>query len=182
MSLREHDCPGCMYGGTHLQGCKKEEAERLERLGIDPDCQVHYYHMGDGKCTCPTPQEGAVIEEEITRPVPEKYVIEQKIIPSTGTKLICTTCGRGDWHTLILRRRSGLLEGLCKQTDGSGCYPVASRRNCSYTYPNQMDCPQVAEYTVALGKDKLHERQVCRDHIGEAIGESPLYLVWPLED
>jgi hypothetical protein len=124
----------------------------------------------------------AVTEEQVNKPEPEKYVIEQKIVPSTGTKLVCSTCGRGDWHTLILRRRSGLLEGLCKQEDGSGCYPLATRRNCSYTYPNQMDCPQVAEFTVALGKDKLHERQLCRDHIGEAIGESSLYLVWPLED
>jgi hypothetical protein len=146
MSLKPHSCPGCAYGGTHLQGCEEDEHSSTNAHEL----KIH--------------------------------TIEQKIIPSTGTKLVCTTCGRNDWHILILRRRAGLLEGLCKQEDGSGCYPVSSRRNCSYTYPNQMDCPQLAEFVVALGKDKLYERQVCKEHVGEAIGENPLYLVWPLED
>lgn len=108
-------------------------------------------------------------------------IIEQQIIPSSGTKLVCTDCGKADWHTLILRRHAGLIEGLCKQEDGSGCYPLASRRNCSYTFPNRMDCPQVAEYAVALGKDRLFERQVCRDHVGEVIRQGH-YQVWALED
>lgn len=107
--------------------------------------------------------------------------IIQQIIPSMGTKLVCTTCGREDFHVLILRRRAGLIEGLCKQSDGSGCYPLATRRNCSYTYPNQMDCPQVAEYAVALGKDRLFERQVCREHVGESLRQGD-YHIWALED
>lgn len=109
-------------------------------------------------------------------------IIEQKIVPSTGTKPVCSTCGRTDAHTLILRRKAGYYELLCKQVDGSGCYPLASRRNCSYTYPNQIDCPQVAEYCVALGKERLFERQVCRDHVGESLAQGPLYLIYPLED
>lgn len=116
------------------------------------------------------------------RPELEEGTIEQQIVPSTGTKLVCTTCGRQDWHVLILRRSAGLLEGLCKQADGSGCYPQATRRNCSYTYPNQIDCPQVAEYCIALGKEKRSPRQVCRDHVGEMLRQGPLYQVWPLED
>lgn len=111
----------------------------------------------------------------------EKVIIEQKIIPSSGTKLVCTNCGRQDWHVLILRRRAGLIEGLCKQEDGSGCYPLSTRHNCSYTYPNQMDCPQVAEYSVALGKDRLFERQLCRDHVGESLRQGD-YHVWALSD
>lgn len=114
-------------------------------------------------------------------PEPEKVIIEQTIIPSSGTKLVCTSCGREDWHVLILRRRAGLIEGLCKQQDGSGCYTLATRRNCSYSYPNQMDCPQVAEYAVATGKDRLFERQTCRDHIGEMVSNG-YYEVWALED
>jgi hypothetical protein len=111
-----------------------------------------------------------------------KDEIQQTIIPSQGTKLVCTNCGTQNWHTLILRRKAGLLEGLCKQVDGSGCYPLAARHNCSYTYPEQIDCPQVAEYIVALGKQRLNQRQVCRDHVGEMLRQGPLYQVWSLED
>lgn len=116
--------------------------------------------------------------------IAQETIVElvQKIIPSTGTKLVCSECGRQSWHTLILRRKAGLLEGLCKQEDGSGCYPLATRRNCSYTYPEGIDCPQVAEYCIAVGKEKNNPRQVCRDHIGEMLRQGPLYQVWPLED
>jgi hypothetical protein len=109
-------------------------------------------------------------------------IIDQQIVPSTGTKLVCTSCGTQEWHTLILRRKAGLIEGLCKQLDGSGCYPLATRQNCSYRYPNQADCPQVAEYCVAVGKGKMNPTQVCRDHVGEMLRGCPLYQVWPLED
>ncbi len=127
------------------------------------------------KATVPCPEcqgLGQVDEREI----------QQKIVCSTGTKPVCTRCGKTDFHVLLLRRRAGLYEALCKQEDGSGCYPLATRRNCSYTYPNQVDCPQVAEYCVALGKEQLYERQVCRDHVGELLAQGPLYQVWPLED
>lgn len=124
----------------------------------------------------------AITEDQCNRLELEKYVIEQKIVPSTGTKLTCTTCGTQTWHTLILRRKAGLLEGLCKQEDGSGCYPLATRRNCSYTYPQQIDCPQVAEYCVSVGKERFNPRQVCRDHVGEMLRQGPLYQVWPIED
>lgn len=112
----------------------------------------------------------------------DSTVIEQKIVPSSGTKLVCTDCGTQNWHTLILRRKAGLLEALCKQTDGSGCYPLSTRRNCSYTYPEQIDCPQVAEYCIAIGTERRQPRQVCRDHVGEMLRQGPLYQVWPLED
>lgn len=128
-----------------------------------------------------TPKE-YITQQESQDKAPLKEVIDQQIIPSTGTKLVCTSCGNQNWHTLILRRKAGLLEGLCKQADGSGCYPLSTRRNCSYTYPNQIDCPQVAEYEIATGKERLRSRQVCRDHIGEMLSQGPLYQVWPLED
>lgn len=112
----------------------------------------------------------------------KKETLEQVITPSSGTKLVCTACGKPDWHTLILRRKAGLIEGLCKQEDGSGCYPLSSRRNCSYTYPNRIDCPQLAEYSISLGKERRNERDVCRDHVGEMLRQGPMYTVYPLED
>lgn len=121
-------------------------------------------------------------EDQAQQLVPEREIIEQKIVPSTGTKLCCTSCGTQNWHTLILRRKAGLIEGLCKQTDGSGCYPLSTRRNCSYTYPEQIDCPQVAEYCISIGSERRSPRQVCRDHVGEMLRHCPLYQVWPLED
>jgi hypothetical protein len=169
MSMRPHSCPGCIYGGTHLQGCEEEKAARVKESGLPEP----------GACI---PEFSQASRQAITQQQQLEPDIQQTIIPSSGTKLVCTQCGREDWHTLILRRRAGLLEGLCKQEDGSGCYPCSSRRNCSYTYPNQMDCPQVAEYVVSMGKDKLFERQVCRDHISQAIGEQSLYQVWAIND
>lgn len=108
--------------------------------------------------------------------------IIQKVVPSSGTKLVCTKCGRPDWHTLVLRRRAGLLEGLCKQMDGSGCYPLSGRINCAYTYPNQIDCPQLAEYCVAKGPYRLNPQKVCKDHVAEVLEQCPSYEIWPLED
>lgn len=160
MSLRPHDCPGCTYGGTHLMGCLK-----------DP-----------GQNTYADTSQAFVTEEQIAKLEPVKVMIEQKLIPSSGTKLVCTSCGRADWHVLLLRRKAGLLEGLCKMEDGSGCFPLASRRNCQYTYPEQIDCPKLAEYTVCLGTELLNPRDVCRDHVGEMLRQGPLYQVWPLED
>jgi hypothetical protein len=113
----------------------------------------------------------------------EENEIVQQILPSVGTKLVCTKCGREDWHFLMLRKKAGLLEGLCKQVDGSGCYPISSRSNCQYTYPNQMDCIQLAEFAVAEGADKRNVRCACRDHVGEVLRQGASnYLVWPLAD
>lgn len=123
-----------------------------------------------------------VTENQINALEPAKIMIEQKILPSSGTKLVCTQCGTQNWHTLILRRKAGLIEGLCKQEDGSGCYPLASRRNCQYTYSNLIDCPQLAEYQVAIGKERRNPTDVCRDHVGEMLRQGPLYQIWPLED
>lgn len=112
----------------------------------------------------------------------EPTFVEQKLVPSTGTKLTCTACGTQNWHTLVLRRKAGLIEGLCKQVDGSGCYPSSSRMGCQYVYPDSINCPQMAEYCVAIGEERRSERQVCRDHVGEMLRQGPLYQVWPLED
>lgn len=190
MSLVERACPGCgPMGGPHYHGCRNdpEQSEAWKNLPSND------YHPTQDVCNesiqlpCvdgPQPgvdiphfASGMTVREEL-----KENILEQKIMPSTGTKLVCTSCGRQDWHTLLLRRKAGLLEGLCKQEDGSGCYPIATRRNCSYTYPNQIDCPQVAEYCLAIGKARLNPRQVCRDHVGEVLRHGPIYQVWPLED
>lgn len=93
-------------------------------------------------------------------------MIMQSVVPSTGTKLVCTRCGREDFHTLILRRRRGLLEGLCKQVDGSGCYPNSPRNNCRYTDVNQMPCQQVAEWEHVDRATSKTLTESCSDHVG----------------
>lgn len=108
--------------------------------------------------------------------------IAQQLFPSSGTKLVCTKCGREDFHFLILRRRRGLIEGLCKQNDGSGCYPLSARSNCQYTYPNQMDCPQLAEWEIYYGADMLTRRVCCADHVGNMLGKDQNHKIFPLED
>lgn len=169
MTLVPIACPGCSYyGSTHLIGCLKDPAQNT--------------FVSIGGCGLEKPAD--VPKEFVTelKLEPVKVMIDQKLIPSSGTKIVCTTCGRSDWHTLLLRRKAGLLEGLCKMEDGSGCYPLASRRNCQYTYPEQIDCPKLAEYTICLGTELLNPRDVCRDHVGEMLRHGPLYQVWPLED
>jgi len=186
MSIKPLDCPGCLYGGSHLKGCPNDEPnhglcvppgpnldECAPVLNQDPKIPPVEYKYPDVQFVTGT---------QVTRPEPVKVEIIQKIVPSVGTKLVCTTCGKADWHTLVLRRKAGLIEGLCIQEDGSGCYPNASRRNCQYTYPDQIDCPKLAEYIVAVGKERLNPRAVCRDHVGELLRQGPLYQVWPLED
>lgn len=197
MSLIPHSCPGCsLTGGPHFEDCPKRSGIILENT-VDLTKNSTMYRPIEGQGVDQSilnsdPRFPAV--EHIRKPGDPIFVtgmttgpkvvdeIHQTIIPSSGTKLVCSSCGKVDWHTLILRRKAGLLEGLCKQEDGSGCWPQSTRRNCSYTYPNQMDCPQLAEYCVALGKERLNPRQVCRDHIGETLNQGPLYQVWPLED
>lgn len=108
--------------------------------------------------------------------------IIQQIVPSSGTKLVCTKCGREDFHYLLLRRRRGLIEGLCKQKDGSGCYPMSARTNCQYTYPNNMDCPQLSEYEIFFGADMRGRTVTCQDHINQMMGQDTQYTIYPIED
>lgn len=103
-------------------------------------------------------------------PMPE--VIEQEIVPSQGTKLVCTACGREDFHTLILRRRRGLLEGLCKQQDGSGCYPNASRNNCRFVDSDRLNCQQLAEWEIMDRVTAKTISEVCTDHVGLMLSQT----------
>lgn len=181
MSLQPIGCPGCEYGGAHLTTCPKAFRPLIPPTpGIyAPGSQVPVLVIGDEvRGGAPFAKAAA----EVAAGEAKRMVIDQQLLPSSGTKLVCTTCGREDWHFLMLRRKAGLLEGLCKQSDGSGCYPLASRRSCQYTYPEQVDCPQLAEYCVAVGEQRLNPKQSCRDHIGEMMRQGPLYQVWPLED
>ena len=205
MSLGPIVCPGCEYAGhPHLTTCKNGQIPPIPGIYVPGSC-VPVMPVGGGECVfeadiiakaaeeiaegerLKAAQAQAVNTEYITQnqvdqQAPVREVIEQKVLPSSGTKLVCTTCGRADWHFLILRRKAGLLEGLCKQMDGSGCYPLATRRTCQYTYPEQIDCPQLSEYVVASGTQRLNPKHACRDHVGEMLRQGPLYQVWPLED
>jgi hypothetical protein len=91
--------------------------------------------------------------------------IEQLIMPDPNCKLACTNCAREDWHYLILRRKRGLIEGLCKQIDGSGCYPNLPRTLCDYDDPDKIPCPQLAQFEACDSSgNKLF--QACADHLG----------------
>ncbi len=202
MSLVARACPGCsLTGGPHFEGCPNGDRSVYNEIMKDdltgtyvpsnvqnesivlpkvdgPISGVDVSHFVTGM----TVAKDWITEDQAKRPAPERVEIIQTIVPSTGTKLVCTACGTQDWHTLILRRKAGLIEGLCKQEDGSGCYPLASRRGCQYVYPNAVNCPQMAEYCVAVGEERRNEHQVCRDHVGEMLRQGPLYQIWPLED
>jgi hypothetical protein len=112
--------------------------------------------------------------------IPEE-IIDQVIMPSQGTKLVCTKCGREDFHTLILRRRRGLIEGLCKQQDGSGCYPNSPRNNCNFTDPEQVMCQQLAEWEIVDTKTTRTISKTCTDHVGIMLLQTG-GTVYPLED
>ena len=49
--------------------------------------------------------------------------VDQKIELSYGTKACCTECGREDAPYLFLKKSNGLYQLLCKDFDGSGCWP-----------------------------------------------------------
>ena len=174
MSLVERQCPGCsLMGGPHFEGCPNGEHSKYNKSielppieGPVPGVDIPHFATGMSEA----------------KPHLEVGEIYQKIEPSVGTRLVCTRCGRGDWHTLILRRKAGLLEGLCMQVDGTGCYPSSPRGNCQYTDADQGDCPQLAEYSIAIGEERLNPRNVCRDHVGHLLRQGPLYMMWPLED
>lgn len=110
--------------------------------------------------------------------------IVQTIALSQGTKAICTACKREDAHTLILRRRRGLYELLCKQNDGSGCYPNYPRVNCKFQHPEGYLCLQLAEYEVCSAEDGRYLNQACADHLGDVLpsGNTSAWVVYPLED
>lgn len=202
MSIKPLVCPGCMYGGDHLKGCPNDQPKVYTESMKDDHLSGTCVPPGAGNESIVLPKVDGpipgvdvphfvtgmtvakeyVTKNQVEAPAPEREVIEQTIVPSTGTKLVCTACGIAEWHTLILRRKAGLLEALCKQVDGSGCYPLASRRGCQYVYPNAVNCPQMAEYCVAVGPERRNEHQVCRDHVGEMLRQGPMYQVWPLED
>lgn len=111
----------------------------------------------------------------------EEVIIDQQVIPSRGTKLVCTRCGREDFHTLMLRRRRGLIEGLCKQQDGSGCYPNSARGNCQYSDPNHIACQQLAEWEICDRTTYLTNSEACTDHLGIMLTANG-GDVFPLED
>lgn len=111
----------------------------------------------------------------------EEVVIDQQVIPSRGTKLVCTRCGREDFHVLLLRRRRGLIEGLCKQQDGTGCYPNSSRGNCKHVDPNKIACTQLAEWEIVDRHTYLTLTETCTDHLGITMTANGAE-VFPLED
>ena len=129
------------------------------------------------------PERNEMTEEVKPDNTKEPEYIDQVIMPSYHTKLVCTSCGREDWHTLILRRYRGLIQGLCKQKDGSGCYPNSSQVLCRWNDPEQIPCRQLAQYEI-LDPNGRKITEACADHVGLMIpkGLNTGYTIFPLED
>jgi len=126
------------------------------------------------------PQE---VEQKIKETEPEGQVIEQVIVPSYRTKLVCSSCGREDFHTGILRNCRGLYELLCKQNDGSGCYPNSSQVLCRWTDSDQLPCNQLAEYEV-LDSTGRKITESCSEHLGRMLikGTTEAHQIYPLKE
>jgi len=107
--------------------------------------------------------------------------VDQKIELSYGTKACCTECGREDAPYLFLKKSNGLYELLCKDFDGSGCWPQSSRTLCNYSDYRSVQCTQLAEFKVQCGADPIRNYYVCKDHIGMFLQSYSVYKVYPLD-
>lgn len=112
-------------------------------------------------------------EEDLTR--------TQSIILQHNTKAVCTSCGKEDALVLVIRRREGLYEALCRNQDGSGCYPNSTNTLCNYTDPDGVPCQQLAAWRVSLGQDHIRQYKACTDHVGQFLGRASVHTVTPVE-
>lgn len=99
---------------------------------------------------------------------------------SHGTTLACTNCGRLNAPAFYLKRSHGRYAVLCFD-HGQGCWERSARSMCSYVDQHQAQCPDLAEYAVAYGKDKLKERHVCALHVPAVLSDAE-HFVYPLQD
>ena len=109
---------------------------------------------------------------------------ETLILPSRGTKLTCTGCGRtsNEVPQFYLKHSHGLYALLCYDS-GNGCWERSSRTNCTYVeHPHGTQCEELAEFAVVYGEDGLAERYVCRDHVARVLSDVPVHRIFPIED
>jgi hypothetical protein len=111
----------------------------------DPHCEVHEYHMGDGRCTC-TPDQAMTTTPNAPMPNP-RY--DEK----------CTVCGREWGH----HRRTGLeLRRYCPG-------PLGGRRATMFTPPARENAGECWMQLI-LGKHKPEEGDEMQIQIAGKVG------------
>lgn len=100
---------------------------------------------------------------------PNADLIEQQLVLSPSTKAVCSGCGREDGHTLFVKRQGGKYILLCKQVDGSGCYPQHHRTLCCHIGADTEQCMQLAEWRVEF-IEGTKSFECCSDHLGRISG------------
>lgn len=104
-----------------------------------------------------------------------------KVAPSHGTTIACTKCGRLNAPQYYLKRSHGRYAVLCFD-NGQGCWERSGASNCTYIDQHMAQCPDLAEWVVAYGEDKLKERHVCSIHVAAVLTDVSEHRVYPLQD
>ena len=104
-----------------------------------------------------------------------------KVIPSHGTTIACTKCGRLGAPAYYLKRSHGRYAILCF-AHGEGCWEHSANSNCSYVDQHSTQCMELAEWAVTYGPDLLKERQVCSMHIQAVLSDATEHRIYPLQD
>jgi hypothetical protein len=115
----------------------------------------------------------------------EVYFVNQaqrpNLLPSHGTTIACTKCGRLEAPGYYLKRSHGRYAVLCFD-NGAGCWEHSSRANCSYVDQHSAQCMELAEWAVAYGPDLLKQRSVCALHVPAVLSDASEHRIYPLED
>lgn len=123
-------------------------------------------------------------DEQLLSAIESNLVIEAqkiKLMPSHGTTIACTKCGRLEAPAYYLKRSHGRYAVLCF-SGGEGCWEHSSHANCSYVDQYSSQCMDLAEWVVAYGSDMLKERQVCSLHVAAVLSDATVHKVFALED
>lgn len=104
-----------------------------------------------------------------------------KLMPSRGTTIACTKCGRLEAPAYYLKRSHGRYAVLCFD-NGQGCWERSSHGNCSYVDQYSSQCMELAEWAIAYGPDMVKERHVCSLHVPAVLSDATEHRVFALED
>ena len=136
--------------------------QRFPLPNQDPDCEIHKYRMGDGRCSC----------------LPDGQIFGQTAVPSSNARLMTATleyysqCGKSDIelmaHELLVRR--------AHETTGA---EVAFA--CGHTVAHEEDCPRCENERLLHQRDAWEQSaaQFCRneqyyrdivDRVGATLG------------
>ena len=104
-----------------------------------------------------------------------------RIMPSHGTTVACTVCGRLNAPAYYLKRSHGRYAVLCFD-GGQGCWEHSANSACTYVDQHSTQCMDLAEWVVAYGPDMLKERHVCSIHVPAVLSDVSEHRIYPLED